>query len=120
MRQPGRGGRCRPRSPGAWPRDSPGAHRSVRVRVGRAGTRVAATGLGQVPRMPAVSCGYQEREVQPLLEFSDGVAETAVPMGAFCPARIANVAANAARAAAVARSRTGRQGRRRAPAGSLL
>jgi hypothetical protein len=34
--------------------------------------------------------------------------------------RIANVAANAARAAAVARSRTGRQGRRRALAGSLL
>jgi len=30
--------------------------------------------------MSAVSCGYQEREVQPLLEFSGGVAETAVPM----------------------------------------
>jgi hypothetical protein len=58
-----------------------GAHRSLRVRVGRAGTRVAATGLGQVSRMSAVSCGYHEREVQPLLKFGEGVAETAVPMG---------------------------------------
>src|SRR2546421_11930359 len=55
-------------------------------RVGRAGTRVAATGLGQVRRMSAVLCGYQEREVQPLLEFTDGVAETVVPMGRFVPA----------------------------------
>src|SRR5437763_326758 len=62
-----------------------GAYRSLRVRVGRAGTRVAATGLGQVRQMAAASCGYQEHEVQPLLEFSDGVAETAVSMGAFIP-----------------------------------
>jgi hypothetical protein len=62
---------------------------SLRVRVGRAGTRIAATGLGQVRRMSAVSYGYQEREVQPLLEFSNGVAETAVPMRGACPARIA-------------------------------
>ena len=68
---------------------------SLRVRVGRAGKRVAATGLGQVRRMSAVSYGYQEREVQPLLEFSDGVAETAVSMGGVYPTRIANVAANA-------------------------
>lgn len=44
---------------------------------------------------------YQEHEVQPLLEFSDGVAETAVSIGGVYPTRIANVAANAARAAAV-------------------
>src|SRR5437763_15708524 len=87
-----------------------GAYRSLRVRVGRAGTRVAATGRGQVRQMAAASCGYQEHEVQPLLEFSDGVAETAVSMGGVYPTRIANVAANAARAAAVARSRTGLQG----------
>jgi len=31
MRQPGRGGRCRPRSLGARPGDTPGAHRSLRV-----------------------------------------------------------------------------------------
>jgi hypothetical protein len=35
--------------------------------------------------MSAVSCGYHEREVQPLLEFSNGVAETAVPMRALFP-----------------------------------
>jgi len=31
MRQPGRGGRCRPRSLGAWPGGSAGAHRSLPV-----------------------------------------------------------------------------------------
>ena len=53
MRQPRRGGRCRPRSLDAWPGDTPGAHQSLRVRAGRAGTRGAATGLGQVRRMSA-------------------------------------------------------------------
>jgi hypothetical protein len=34
MRQPGRGGRCCPRSRGAWPRGITGAHRSLLVRAG--------------------------------------------------------------------------------------
>ena len=38
MRQRGRGGRCRPRSLGARPRDTPGACRSLRVRAELAGT----------------------------------------------------------------------------------
>jgi hypothetical protein len=36
--------------------------------------------------MSAVACGYQEREVQSLLESNGGVADTAVPdAGRFVP-----------------------------------
>ena len=97
-----------------------GAHRSLRVRVGRAGTRVAATGLGQVRRMSAVSAAIRSARCSPCSSSPTTSRKPRCRCGAFCPTRIANVAANAARAAAVARSRTGRQGRRRAPAGSLL
>jgi hypothetical protein len=83
MRQPGRGGRCRPRSLGAWPGGSAGTHRSVPVRAGLAGTRVAAAGL----RRPA-GClvghpptrNARTSTCLPLLELINGVADRAVPM----------------------------------------
>jgi hypothetical protein len=85
MRQRGRDGRCRPRSLGASPRD---AQVPTDLFASCRTSRNARShdGLGKVRRMSAVSCGYHEREVQPLLEFSDGVAETVVPMGRFVPA----------------------------------
>jgi hypothetical protein len=63
MRQPGRGGRCRPRSLGAWPRGTESAsglfsfaldqpeHAEPRVRPGR--------------QRLVVASGYQEREICP-------------------------------------------------------
>ena len=49
MRQRERGGRCRLRSLGAWPGGSAGAHRSLPVPDGVAGTRVARDGVRPGP-----------------------------------------------------------------------
>jgi hypothetical protein len=49
MRQPGRGGRCRLRSLGAWPGGRAGAGRSLPVRDEVIGTRVAREGVRPGP-----------------------------------------------------------------------
>jgi hypothetical protein len=38
-----------------------------------------------------VACGNQKREVQPLLEFNDGISDAAVPIRGVCPTLLRNV-----------------------------
>ena len=78
MRQPGRGGRCRPRSLGAWPRGTASAsglfpfvldypeHAEPRVRPGR--------------QRLVVASGCQEREIRPCSSPMTASWDAAVPM----------------------------------------
>ena len=85
MRQPGRSGRFRPRSLGAWPRDTQ-VPTDLFASCRRAGTRVAATGLDQVRRMSAMSCGYQERECSPGSSSATASQKPRCRWGRFVPA----------------------------------
>src|SRR5580704_5883218 len=80
MRQPRRGGRCRPRSLGASPRGTTGTYQCLRVRAGLAGTRVAAAGLPRAAGHLFTASGYQECEDLPFLELINSVADSAVPV----------------------------------------
>ena len=85
MRQPGRGGRCRPRSLGAWPGDTPGASRPLPVLAERAGTRAAATGVR--PGRPDVCSRHPgTRSARPGLCSSSKTAQRRGHSGAdACP-----------------------------------
>ena len=54
---------------------------SLPVRDGVAGTRLAATGSGRARQMSALASGYSKREIQPLPELTDGIADTGFRCG---------------------------------------
>jgi hypothetical protein len=63
------------RSLGAWPRGTTGIHRSVPVRAGLTGTRVAAAVLHRPAGCLLAASGYQEYEDRPLAELINGVVD---------------------------------------------
>ena len=79
MRQPGRGGRCRLRSLGAWPRGSASASR-VSSRACWTTRNMRNPGLGQGRKRLVVASGCREREIRPCSSPVTAPRDAAVPM----------------------------------------